>query len=141
VERHVSDKGYCNQCRRYRDITIRKTIQNIPAVLILNASVLQSPEGKQLWATPNWLPQEIGIIVERGQFFCYEGEDLKLHIQRNVYPIVVYELIGVVADIASAENQKPHLVSLVNGKSPIADSVALLMPQSEPLFARGSSRE
>lgn len=86
-------------------------------MLILNANVLQSPEGKHLWATPNWLPQEIGIIVERGQFFCYEGEDLKLHLQRNVYPIVVYELIGVVADIASAENQKPHLVSLVNGTS------------------------
>jgi len=38
------------------------------------------------------LPQEIGIIVEQGQFFCYEGQDLKLHLQRGVYNIMYTSL-------------------------------------------------
>jgi PAB-dependent poly(A)-specific ribonuclease subunit 2 len=85
---------------------------------VINADIPTGPassEARQLWATPDWLPQEIGIIVEQGQFFCYEGQDLQLHLQRAVYPITVYELVGVVADVISGENQKPHLVSLVNG--------------------------
>jgi len=40
---------------------------------------------------------------------------LDLHIQRKAHNVQVYELIGVVADINSGENQKPHLVSMVNG--------------------------
>lgn len=91
----------------------RKTIESIPNVLMINAAI-QSHEAKQLWATPNWLPQEIGIIVDQGQFFCYEGNDINIHLQRNVYRMEVYELIGVVADINSGEHQKPHLVAMVN---------------------------
>jgi len=80
---------------------------------MINAAITNS-EAKQIWATPNWLPQEIGIIVDQGQFFCYEGQDLKLHVQRGVFNIRVYSLIGIVADINSGEHQKPHLVSLVD---------------------------
>ena len=83
---------------------------------MINAAI-HSPDHRQLWATPGWLPQEIGIIVVNGQFYCYEGQDLKLHVQRGVYDIMVYELVGVVADINSGENQKSHLVSMINGKS------------------------
>lgn len=84
--------------------------------MMINAAI-HGPDHKQLWATPGWLPQEIGVIVVNGQFFCYEGQDLKLHLQRGVYDITVYELVGVVADINSGENQKSHLVSLINGRS------------------------
>jgi PAB-dependent poly(A)-specific ribonuclease subunit 2 len=84
---------------------------------MINAAV-NSLEAKELWAAPGWLPEEIGVIVEGGQFFCYEGEDLRLHIQRGMHYITVYELVGLVADINSGENQTSHLVSLVNGMSP-----------------------
>jgi PAB-dependent poly(A)-specific ribonuclease subunit 2 len=82
---------------------------------VLNAAI-SSPEVKQYWSIPGWLPEEIGIIVEAGQIYCYEGEDLKLHIQRKIHPINVYSLIGLAADIDSGQHQKSHLVSLVNGK-------------------------
>ncbi|XTI82352.1 PAB-dependent poly(A)-specific ribonuclease subunit PAN2 [Cenococcum geophilum] len=113
VERQDQTRGWCTKCNRYQQMVQRKTIQSIPVVLMLNAAI-QSHEAKQLWSTLNWLPQEIGIIVEQGQFFCYEGQDLKLHLQRGVYNIMVYELIGVVADINSGEHQKPHLVTMIN---------------------------
>jgi hypothetical protein len=70
-----------------------------------------------LWSTPGWLPEEIGIIVERGQFYCYEGEDLKLHIQRGFHNITVYSLIGMAVNIESGSAQKSHLVSMINGRS------------------------
>ena len=82
---------------------------------MLNAAI-NSQEAKQLWGTPGWLPDEIGVIVEQGQFFCYEGEDLKLHLQRGMHSITVYSLIGIAADVDSGQHQKSHLISLVNGK-------------------------
>lgn len=85
---------------------------------MINAAI-HSQDQKQLWSTPTWLPQEIGIIVSGGQFYCYEGQDLKLHLQRGVFDIHVYELVGFVADINSGDNQKSHLVSMINGRSDI----------------------
>jgi len=82
---------------------------------MLNAAI-NSPEAKQFWSTPGWLPEEIGVIIDQGQFFCYQGEDLKLHLQRGIHNITVYSLIGLAADIDSGQHQKSHLVSLVNGK-------------------------
>jgi PAB-dependent poly(A)-specific ribonuclease subunit 2 len=82
--------------------------------LTLNAAVT-SIEHRRLWATPGWLPEEIGIIVDQGQFFCYEGEDLKLHLQRGIHHITVYSLTGLVVSIESDSPQKTHLVSMVNG--------------------------
>lgn len=113
VERQDQTRGWCTKCNRYQQMVQRKTIQSVPGVLILNAAI-QSHEAKLLWAIPNWLPQEIGIIVDQGQFYCFEGQDLKLHLQRGVFDIMVYELIGVVADINSGEHQKPHLVATIN---------------------------
>jgi PAB-dependent poly(A)-specific ribonuclease subunit 2 len=83
-------------------------------VLVLNAAI-NSPEAKQFWSVPGWLPEEIGVILDGGQFFCYQGEDLKLHIQRGIHSITVYSLIGLAAEIDSGQHQKSHLVSLVNG--------------------------
>lgn len=92
----------------------RKTIHNIPAVLTINAAVAKH-EHRLLWATPGWLPEEIGIIVEQGQFFCYEGEDLKLHLQRGIHNITVYSLVGVVVNVESNDQaHKSHLVGMVN---------------------------
>jgi hypothetical protein len=95
---------------------MRKTIHSVPAVLAINTAI-SSQEHRRLWATPGWLPEEIGIIVDQGQFFCFEGEDLKLHLQRGMHNITVYSLIGMVVNIESSSPQKTHLVSVINGKS------------------------
>jgi PAB-dependent poly(A)-specific ribonuclease subunit 2 len=113
VERQDQTRGWCTKCNRYQQMVSRKTIQSVPGVLMLNAAI-QGHESKQLWSTPNWLPQEIGIIVDQGQFYCFEGEDLKLHLQRGVHQTMVYELVGLVSDISSGEHQKPHLVATIN---------------------------
>jgi PAB-dependent poly(A)-specific ribonuclease subunit 2 len=115
VERETSSRGWCSRCQRYQSLATRKTIHSVPAVLMLNAAIT-TPDAKQFWATPGWLPEEIGVIVDQGQFFCYQGEDLKLHLQRGIHNITVYSLIGLAADIDSGQHQKSHLVSLVNGK-------------------------
>lgn len=81
---------------------------------MLNAA-LYSTDAKQLWSIPDWLPEEIGIIVENGQFYCYENEGLKAHLQRAVHNIVVYKLVGLVAEINSNAQKKPHLVSMIDG--------------------------
>jgi PAB-dependent poly(A)-specific ribonuclease subunit 2 len=82
---------------------------------MLNAAIT-TPDAKNFWSTPGWLPEEIGVIVDQGQFFCYQGDDLKLHLQRGAHNITVYSLIGMAADIDSGQHQKSHLVSLVNGE-------------------------
>jgi PAB-dependent poly(A)-specific ribonuclease subunit 2 len=123
VERQDQTRGWCNKCNRYQQMVQRKSIQSIPGVLILNAAI-QSHEAKLLWSIPNWLPQEIGIIVDQGQFYCFEGQDLKLHLQRGVFDIAVYELIGIVADINSGEHQKPHLVATINTTPSTRDTEA-----------------
>ncbi|KAK3945602.1 PAB-dependent poly(A)-specific ribonuclease subunit PAN2 [Diplogelasinospora grovesii] len=113
VERETTSKGWCSSCQRYQNLQMRKTIHNVPAVLTLNAAIT-TPEHRRLWATPGWLPEEIGIIVDQGQFFCFEGEDLKLHLQRGIHDITVYSLVGLVANIEGNPPQKPHLVAMVN---------------------------
>ncbi|KAL2208105.1 putative PAB-dependent poly(A)-specific ribonuclease subunit [Sarocladium strictum] len=113
VERETTSKGWCSRCQRYQTIATRKSIRSVPAVLMLNTAI-NNPEHRALWATPGWLPEEIGIIVEQGQFFCYEGEDLKLHLQRGIHDITVYSLIGMAINIDGGQTQKPHLVAMIN---------------------------
>jgi PAB-dependent poly(A)-specific ribonuclease subunit 2 len=91
---------------------------------MLNAAIT-THEAKHLWATPGWLPEEIGVIVDQGQFFCYQGEDLKLHLQRGMHNITVYSLIGLSADVETGPHQKSHLVSLVNGWSALSGLICL----------------
>jgi PAB-dependent poly(A)-specific ribonuclease subunit 2 len=119
VERQDQTRGWCDRCKRYQQLSARKTIQNMPPVLILNTAA-HTADAKQLWSKPKWLPQEIGIVVDQGQFFCYEGQDLNFHLRRGAFNIMVYELVGMVADINSGESQKSHLVSMING---IADDM------------------
>jgi PAB-dependent poly(A)-specific ribonuclease subunit 2 len=114
-ERPDSTRGWCPSCRRYQQLHTTRQIQRVPNVIMINAAVVTT-EAKQIWSNPNWLPNEIGIIVEQGQFYCYQDQDLKLHLQRGVFNIQVYELIGVVTEIVSSHKEKPHLVSMINGK-------------------------
>ncbi|RBR26581.1 uncharacterized protein FIESC28_00578 [Fusarium coffeatum] len=113
VERETTSKGWCSRCQRYQTIATRKSIHSIPSVLMLNTAITNQ-EQRALWSTPGWLPEEIGIIVEREQFFCYEGEDLKLHLQRGMHNIKVYSLTGMAINIESGQTQKSHLVSMIN---------------------------
>ncbi|KAB5583054.1 ubiquitin carboxyl-terminal hydrolase-domain-containing protein [Coniochaeta sp. 2T2.1] len=115
IERETTSKGWCSRCQRYQTLQTRKTIRDIPAVLALNAAV-QTAEHRRLWATPGWLPEEIGVIVDpgTGQFFCYEGEDLKLHLQRGMHNVRVYSLVGVVVNVEGETGMRGHLVGMVN---------------------------
>lgn len=116
IEKEQTSRGWCSRCQRYQSLATRKATHDIPAVLILNAAI-NSPEAKQFWSIPGWLPEEIGIIIDGGAFYCYQGDDLKSLIQRRSQAIAVYSLIGIAADIDSGQNQKSHLVSLINGMS------------------------
>ncbi|KAH8163511.1 hypothetical protein CIB48_g4741 [Xylaria polymorpha] len=113
VERETTNKGWCNTCHRYQTLATRKTIREIPKVLMLTAAI-HTTEHRHLWATPGWLPEEIGIIVDNGNFFCYEGEDLKLHLQRGIHNITVYSLTGLTVNIDGGKQQQSHLVAMAN---------------------------
>ncbi|KAJ4293921.1 poly(A)-specific ribonuclease [Collariella sp. IMI 366227] len=113
VERETATRGWCSTCSRYLNLQTRKTIHSVPAVMTINTAI-STAEQRRLWATPGWLPDEIGVIVDQGQFFCFEGEDLKLHLQRGIHNITVYSLIGMVLHIESSAPQKTHLVGMVN---------------------------
>ena len=113
VERYDTHRGWCMRCQGYKGIRSRRALLRTPSVLMINAAIHTS-EAKSLWSTPGFLPQEIGIIVQDNQFYCYEGQDLQLHLQRRMHEITIYELTGVVVDVSSAEMQQSHLVSMIN---------------------------
>lgn len=113
IERETQNRGWCNYCRRYQQVMIRKTIHRMPLILLLNAA-LTNPICRRLWAVPGWLPDAVGIIIDNGQVMCFEGEDLRLRIQNNIPGLMVYDLVGLVSEIDIQEHQKPHLVSFVN---------------------------
>ncbi|OTB10381.1 hypothetical protein K445DRAFT_322985 [Daldinia sp. EC12] len=113
VEKETTNKGWCNNCHRYQTLATRKTIHRIPNVLMLTTAI-NNNEHRRLWATPGWLPEEIGVIVDNGQFFCYEGEDLKLHLMRGIHNITVYSLTGLAVNIEGGQQQRSHLVAMAN---------------------------
>ena len=113
IEQATQTRGWCNKCRRYQSLAIRKAVRGVPDVLMINAA-LKAAASEQYWAKPGWLPETIGIIIDNGKVFCFEGDDLRLHLQRGLHIVKVFDLVGLVADINSGERQKPHLVSLIN---------------------------
>ena len=117
VERKTTNKGWCNNCHRYQTLATRKTIHRVPSVLMLTTAI-NTNDHRRLWATPGWLPEEIGVIVDNGQFFCFEGEDLKLHLQRGIHDITVYSLTGLAVNIEGGQQQRSHLVAMANSKIP-----------------------
>lgn len=118
MERETTSKGWCNRCQRYQTLSTRKTIRRAPSVLMLNTAI-REVEQSQLWCTPGWVPDEIGVIVDQGQFFCYEGDDLKHHVQRGFHNIQVYSLVGLAVNVTGTQGQNPHLVAIIDGKPPI----------------------
>ncbi len=126
VERETTTKGWCSRCQRYQTLQTRKTTHSAPAVLTINAAV-SNPEHRRFWATPGWLPEEIGIIVDGGQFFCYEEEALRFHLQRGAHNIAVYSLVGLVVNVDSGQPQNPHLVAMVNGEFPLFPDAEFLL--------------
>ncbi|KKK14706.1 hypothetical protein P175DRAFT_0449923 [Aspergillus ochraceoroseus IBT 24754] len=113
IERETQNRGWCNYCRRYQQVAIRKTVHRMPLVLILNAA-LATPICRRLWTIPGWLPEEIGIALDGGQVLCFEGDDLRVRVQANMPGLMIYELVGLVAEIDIPEHQKAHLVSFIN---------------------------
>ena len=93
----------------------QRSITTVAPVLVINVGLDKSPKSKHLWATPGWLPREIGITVEGRNLMCHEGDQLRPF--RNYRSTLIFELIGVVANITSGERQrqKEHLVSFVDG--------------------------
>lgn len=130
IEREQTARGWCTTCRGYQPLATRKTIKSIPQVLAANANI-STAEQKRLWATPGWLPEEIGIIIGDEHLYCFEGEDLKLHLQRAKHEIYVYSLIGVVVNIDRGPPHKPHLISMVNGASRILLACHVLVAQHQ----------
>lgn len=80
---------------------------------MINTGLDKSPKNKQIWSRPHWLPQEIGITIEGGQMRVLEGQSLQPF--RYHRSTIVFELVGLVVDVTSADQQKSHLVSFVNG--------------------------
>ena len=104
-------------CQRYPLLQSHLSVRAAPDVLMINTAV-RSPEAKQYWSLPGWLPQRIGVIIENGRFYCFEGEALDGHLDRRLHFVKLYDLVGVVTDVGSGgEHQKPHLVSLINGRA------------------------
>ncbi|KAJ5619859.1 hypothetical protein N7510_003843 [Penicillium lagena] len=113
IERETQNRGWCNYCRRYQQVMIRKTVHRMPLVLMLNAA-LTNPICRRLWAIPGWLPEAVGILIDGAQVMCFEGEDLRLRMQNNTPGLLVYDLVGLVAEVDIPEHQKSHLVSFIN---------------------------
>lgn len=113
IERETKNRGWCNRCRRYQQLAIRKTVRHLPLVLMLNVA-LATPALRTLWETPGWLPSEVGIIVQDRNVYVFEGSDLALHLRNKSPNLVVYELVGFVAEIDTSERHQPHLVSMIN---------------------------
>ncbi|KAJ9628351.1 poly(A)-specific ribonuclease [Knufia peltigerae] len=114
IEREARNRGWCSRCRKYQQLAIRKTVQQLPSALIINTALGSNDPVRTLWETPGWLPSEIGIIVQDRVVYVFEGSDLALHIRNKSPNLVVYELVGFVAEIDSSERHVPHLVSMVN---------------------------
>lgn len=114
IERESKSRGWCNKCRRYQQLSLRKTVQSLPLTLMVNAA-LGDLSLHSLWEVPGWLPTEIGIVMHaNGTFSCFQGKELELEVRRNTPNLLVYDLVGLVAEIDIPEHQRPHLVSCVN---------------------------
>lgn len=100
-------------------LSSRRVTLQLPVVLTLLAGNIND-ENRRLWATPGWLPDEIGIITtNNGDFFCYEGEELKSLLDRQQrgqlqHRMKVYSLTALAVDIDTGLKES-HLVTMANG--------------------------
>ena len=106
-------RGYCRHCRAHPMQSYRRAVIELPPVLVLDAAVDKMKSSAQFWNNPGWLPAEIGITIHPGgDIVCHEGENLQRFRHHN--NLVLYELVGIVADVSSTQGQRSHLVSLMN---------------------------
>lgn len=113
IERETQNRGWCSTCRRYQQVAIRKTVERMPGVMMINAAI-NNPVCRQFWSLPGWLPERLGVRLEGQQMRCFEGEELRLQEKNNPQNLLVYELVSMVAEIDIVEQKRPHLVSFVN---------------------------
>ncbi|TLD28920.1 hypothetical protein PspLS_03861 [Pyricularia sp. CBS 133598] len=113
IEREQVTRGWCTTCRGYQPLSMRKIIKSIPQVLAANTCI-SSVEEKKLWATPGWLPEEVGFIIDKEHIFCYEGAELDWLIKNGKYKLYVYSLMGLVVNIEPGPTFKPHPVAIIN---------------------------
>ena len=114
IEREGESRGWCNTCRRYQQLSLRKFVRHLPFIMTINAA-LGSPLSSTLWEIPGWLPTEIGFLVQEGNVYCFEGPELEAHLRNSRgHHLLVYELVGLVAEIDVGGLDRPHLVSFVD---------------------------
>lgn len=100
--------------------------------MILNSAITTADQ-RRFWCTPGFLPEEVGIIVDRGQVFCSEGNELKMLLQQGRHNITVYSLMGMALNIDGGHGNKPHLVSMIDGK--FCFQVDLVVKLANSLFS------
>ncbi|KAL9012394.1 MAG: hypothetical protein Q9173_002834 [Seirophora scorigena] len=128
-ERESNQRMWCDRCRRYQLVQSWETMSNVPPVLMINTGLNKQTDGRQLWSIPGWLPERIGICIDQGRLICLEGEALRASQRsRQSRLLIVYDLVGLVADVSSGENQKSHMVSLINGMMALSSP----QPQDKP---------
>ncbi|PHH51042.1 PAB-dependent poly(A)-specific ribonuclease subunit PAN2 [Ceratocystis fimbriata CBS 114723] len=113
IERDNKSKGWCRVCQRYQSLSTKKTVASVPEVLVLNSNITTADQ-QRFWCTPGFLPEEIGIVVDRGQVYCFEGADLKMFQQQGRHNIIIYSLIGMTLNIEGGHGNKAHLVSMID---------------------------
>lgn len=125
-------------------LSSRKVTHQLPVVLTLLAGNIND-EQRRLWATPGWLPEEIGIIVANGEFFCYEGDELKSLLDRQQrgqfqHRMMVYSLTALAVDIDTGLKES-HLVTMANGMhpSPISATVFFVVSKLMVLIVAHSA--
>ena len=120
-------KGWCDRCRSYQSLQASKrTITSIPEVLIVDPGLEKSPRNRSVWAHPNWVPPEIGIVCEGLNIRCFEGEQVRSY--RSYPSSEIYELVGMVVDIASSGRQKHRLISFIDGMlSPVSICASIVL--------------
>ena len=110
---HLDGDGqgiYCNTCRTRTPTTIRRTVQNFPSVLNINANVNDDHEW-HYWGIQGWLPPRLGMSTHNGRLSIFQGKELdKKKAEERIN--TEYELCGMVLEIKT-DKEDPHLVAIV----------------------------
>lgn len=118
IQLDTHQKGWCDKCRRYQTQAMRKAIRKLPKILMFNTTAHEKTANyaREHWSTPGWLPEEIGMVVTNTQLNIYQGDELMaLKEGDQSRSLIVYELVGFVAEIKLEEERNSHMISFVNG--------------------------
>ena len=114
IERQSSSRGWCERCHRYQPQTfVRRNFQHVPDVMVINAAA-PNPRLRHIWAAKGFLPKEIGILIMGDSMHIVEGFELEARKQENPSRVKVFELVGYVAEVKVADQDRPHLVSIID---------------------------